>query len=64
MRNNHSLKSAGYGSGDKPFPVLTGQENIDLLAERYAVERGGRSGRTVRQFVESLKSSNDNGTVV
>ena len=31
-------------------------ENIDLLAERYAVERGGRSGRTARQFVESLKS--------
>lgn len=37
-------------------------ENIDLLAERYAVERGGRSGRTARQFVESLKSSNENGT--
>lgn len=33
-------------------------ENIDLLAERYAVERGGRSGRTARQFVESLKSFN------
>ncbi|MGI6083992.1 MAG: ATP-binding protein [Acetivibrionales bacterium] len=37
-------------------------ENIDLLAERYAMERGGRSGRTARQFVESLKSLNANGT--
>ena len=33
-------------------------ENIDLLAEKYALERGGRSGRTARQFVESLKSFN------
>ena len=31
-------------------------ENVDLLAERHAMERGGRSGRTARQFVESLKS--------
>ncbi len=31
-------------------------ENIDMLAERYAMERGGRSGRTARQFVEYLKS--------
>jgi len=38
-------------------------ENIDLLAERYAVEKGGRSGRTARQFVESLKSINGNRTV-
>ena len=35
-------------------------ENIDLLAERYALERGGRSGRTARQFIESLKSFNTN----
>ena len=31
-------------------------ENIDILAERHALERGGRSGRIARQFVESLKS--------
>ncbi|NLP00307.1 MAG: DUF815 domain-containing protein, partial [Clostridiaceae bacterium] len=31
-------------------------ENIDLLAEKYALERGGRSGRTARQFVESIMS--------
>lgn len=30
-------------------------ENIDILAESYAMERGGRSGRTARQFVERLK---------
>jgi len=36
--------------------------NIDLLAERYALERGGRSGRIARQFVESLKSFNGNKT--
>lgn len=31
-------------------------ENLDLCAERYALERGGRSGRIARQFVEGLKS--------
>lgn len=31
-------------------------ENLDILAERHAMERGGRSGRTARQFVEYLKS--------
>ncbi|MBS5939697.1 ATP-binding protein [Clostridium sp.] len=31
-------------------------ENLDVLAERHAMERGGRSGRTARQFVEYLKS--------
>ena len=31
-------------------------DNLDLLAERHAMERGGRSGRTARQFVEYLKS--------
>lgn len=31
-------------------------ENIDILAERHAMERGGRSGRTARQFVEQLKT--------
>lgn len=29
-------------------------EALDLLAERYAIERGGRSPRVARQFVESL----------
>ncbi len=36
--------------------VLGEDENMDLLAERHAIERGGRSGRTARQFVESLIS--------
>jgi len=36
--------------------VLGEVENVDLLAERHALERGGRSGRTARQFVESMKS--------
>ncbi|NYB72969.1 ATP-binding protein [Sedimentibacter hydroxybenzoicus DSM 7310] len=36
---------------------ISNVENIDLLAERYAMERGGRSGRTARQFVESLLST-------
>jgi predicted AAA+ superfamily ATPase len=31
-------------------------ENLELLAERHAIERSGRSGRTARQFVEHLKS--------
>ena len=31
-------------------------ENVDILAERHALERGGRSGRVARQFVEQLKS--------
>lgn len=31
-------------------------ENIDILAEQHAMSRGGRSGRTARQFVEYLKS--------
>lgn len=31
-------------------------ENIDMLAERHAMIRGGRSGRIARQFIESLKS--------
>lgn len=30
--------------------------NIDMLAEQHAMSRGGRSGRTARQFVEYLKS--------
>jgi predicted AAA+ superfamily ATPase len=29
-------------------------EALDLMAERYAIERGGRSPRVARQFVESL----------
>ena len=31
-------------------------DNLDILAERHAMSRGGRSGRTARQFVDSLKS--------
>ena len=29
---------------------------LDLLAERFALERGGRSARLARQFVDSLRS--------
>jgi predicted AAA+ superfamily ATPase len=32
-------------------------ETLDLLAERYAIERGGRSPRVARQFVEALMRS-------
>ena len=32
-------------------------EALDLQAERYAIERGGRSPRVARQFVESLMRS-------
>ena len=31
-------------------------DNLDILAERHAMERGERLGRTARQFVECLKS--------
>jgi len=34
-------------------------ENIDLLAERHALERGGRSPRVARQFAEYLKRIED-----
>lgn len=34
-------------------------KDIDILAERHALRRGGRSGRTARQFVEGLKSQED-----
>lgn len=30
-------------------------DNMEVLAESYALKRGGRSGRTARQFVEALK---------
>lgn len=33
---------------------LNDLEALELLAERYAIERGGRSPRVARQFVESL----------
>ena len=35
---------------------LKNTENLELLAERYALERGGRSGRAARQLIEYLKS--------
>ena len=31
-------------------------EEIDLLAERFALERGGRSARLARQFIDALLS--------
>ncbi len=30
-------------------------EDLDIQAERFAIERGGRSGRTARYFVDSLQ---------
>ncbi|HOO25176.1 MAG TPA: ATP-binding protein [Clostridiales bacterium] len=33
---------------------LKNTENLELLAERFALERGGRSGRVARQLVEYL----------
>lgn len=38
---------------------LKNTDNLELLAERYALERGGRSGRCARQLVEYLKSMED-----
>lgn len=35
---------------------LKNLDHLDLLAERHALQRGGRSGRTARQFIEALKS--------
>jgi predicted AAA+ superfamily ATPase len=32
-------------------------EELDLKAERYAIDRGGRSPRVAKQFVESLMSA-------
>ena len=32
------------------------KEELDLLAERFALERGGRSARLARQFVDGLLS--------
>ena len=34
-------------------------ENIDMLAERHALERGGRSPRVARQFAEYMKRIED-----
>ena len=35
------------------------KEKMDALAERFALERGGRSARLARQFVESILSGKD-----
>lgn len=35
---------------------LKNMDNLEFLAERYALERGGRSGRCARQLIEYLKS--------
>jgi predicted AAA+ superfamily ATPase len=35
---------------------LKNTENLELSAERFALEKGGRSGRTARQLVEYLSS--------
>lgn len=40
------------------FGVATSEEELDLLAERFALERGGRSARLARQFIDSLIVSN------
>lgn len=37
---------------------LKDTEGLELLAERYALERGGRSGRVARQLIESLACVN------
>ena len=34
---------------------LSDVEDLDMLAERFAIQRGGRSGRTARYFIESLQ---------
>lgn len=34
--------------------INSSEEELDLLAERFALERGGRSARLARQFIDSL----------
>ena len=44
----------------KPQAVMDrfgGGEQLDLLAERYVLGRGGRSPRAARQFVDGLAAS-------
>lgn len=38
------------------FGVEMEEAELDLLAERFALERGGRSARLARQFIDSLLS--------
>lgn len=40
----------------KEADISESKEEIELLAERFALERGGRSARLARQFVDSLLS--------
>jgi predicted AAA+ superfamily ATPase len=40
----------------RQYTIKISEQEIDLRAERYALERGGRSPRAARQFVEYLKS--------
>ncbi len=40
----------------RQFEIEISEQEIDLRAERYALERGGRSPRAARQFIEYLRS--------
>ena len=40
--------------------IACGREELDLLAERYVLGRGGRSPRAARQFVDGLLSASRN----
>ncbi|MBR6555213.1 MAG: DUF815 domain-containing protein, partial [Clostridia bacterium] len=38
------------------YGVEMADAELDMLAERFALERGGRSARLARQFIDSLRS--------
>ncbi len=40
----------------EPYGLQMDEQKLDLAAERYALQRGGRSPRVARQFMEYLKS--------
>ena len=44
--------------------VKTSAETLDLLAERWAILRGGRSPRRARQFVEFVYACEQKGVPV
>ena len=41
--------------------IVTPQETLDLLAERWAILRGGRSPRRARQFAEYVYACEQKG---
>ena len=44
----------------KDSGITLEESELELLAERYALERGGRSARAAKQFVSGLLAGVDN----